>query len=178
MQAARKHDVNDAYELYRVQEAARQRAENEKRLQEKKLMDKHAKRIGRTLKLITFFAFVFATLAVMILRYAALYEVQYKVNDISKEIAQTKMEIEEVKSNLDSTISLDNVERVAISELGMQYPKPEQIVYIDGNWHYALKESKVATQTAMTNPKTHDNAILSVYDYILKFASGDTNQKK
>lgn len=178
MQAARKHSVNEAYELYRVQEAARQRAENEKRLKEKKLMDMHAKRIGRTLKTISFFAFIFATLAVMILRYAALYEVQYKVNDISKEIAQTKMEIEEVKSNLDSTISLDNVERVAVSELGMQYPKPEQIVYIDGNWHYALKSAKVSPQAvAATNP-SNDNMILSVYDYILKFASGDTNQKK
>lgn len=178
MQAARKHDVNEAYELYRVQEAARQRAENEKRLKEKKLMDLHAKRISRTLKTISFFAFIFVTLAVMILRYAALYEVQYKVNDIAKEIAQTKMEIEEVKSNLDSTISLDNVERVAVSELGMQYPKPEQIVYIDGNWHYGVNTVNASNQmVAAANPNT-DNKILSVYDYILKFASGDTNQKK
>lgn len=174
MQTARRQDHNHAYELYRIEQAAMARQEAEKKAREKMLRDKETKRITQTIKTYGFFLFVFAMLAVTILRYAALYEVQYKVNDLSKEIDQTNMEIEEVRAKLDNTISLDNVERVAMSELGMQYPKPEQIVYIDGTWHYNLNKQAKSNQTASATNPAHDNLIQSVYDYIMAFAAGDT----
>lgn len=175
---ARKLNANDAYEAYRAEQEAIKRAEEFKRTQERKLMDQHAKKIGQFLKTLTLCGFIFAALAVMIVKYAALYEAQYQVNELKSEIAQTTMDIEEVKSTLDSTISLDNVERVAMSELGMQYPTPEQIIYIKGNWHYQLTPRTATSQKLAAAQSKKENLGGYVYDYILKFAFGGNSTQK
>ncbi len=175
---ARKLSANEAYEMYRIEQEALRRAEEKKRTEERKLMDQHAKKIGQFLRTLTLCGFVFATLAVMIVKYAALYEAQYQVNQLKSDIAQTKMDIEEVKSTLDSTVSLDNVERVAMSELGMQYPAPEQIIYIKGNWHYQLAPKEATGQSVAKTQDKKENLGGYVYDYILKYAFGADGANK
>ena len=179
MQSAKKIVSGETYEHYRYREELLRREEEKRRQAEKKLVEKQTKRIGRFLKGLVLCGFVFTALAGMIFKYAALYEAQYDVNNLKSEIAQEKMIIEEVKSTLDSTVSLDNVERVAMTELNMQYPKPEQIVYIKGNWHYSLNPVTTAVGTKVAEkPENQENLGGAVYDYILKLAFGGNNATK
>lgn len=177
MQAARRSISSESYESFRYREELLRREEEKRRTAEKKLIEKQAKRIGRFLKGLVLCGFVFTILAAMIFKYAALYEVQYNVNNLKSEIDQTKMDIEEINSTLDSTVSLDNVERVAMTELGMQYPQAEQIVYIKGNWHYALDKQSVPAATAVAK-KPKENLGGTVYEYILDVAFGGKNTPK
>ncbi len=55
-------------------------------------------------------------------------------------LKELNLQKEDLRVQLDSTIVLDNVEKVAVNELGMQYPQPEQIVYINSNWNYTLDD--------------------------------------
>jgi cell division protein FtsL len=177
MQAARKLESFESYESYRYREALQKREENVKRNEEKKLRDHQVKKVTRFLKTLSLCAFIFGSLAVMVYNYAALYEQQYVINGLQTDINQMTMDIEEVKSTLDSTISLDNVERVAMSELNMQYPQPEQIVYIKSNWNYALDKPSQNKYLGKKEDKS-ENLSGHVYDYILKFAFGEKVETK
>lgn len=178
MQAAKKNISVESYEHYRYREELLRREEEKRRQTEKRLVEKQAKHVGRFLKGLVLCGFVFTALAGMIFKYAALYEAQYDVNNLKTEIAQEKMTIEEIKSTLDSTVSLDNVERVAVTELNMQYPKPEQIVYIKGNWHYNLTPVANKNSNHSETPVVKENLGGAVYDYILKVAFGGNNEPK
>lgn len=178
MQAARKLDVYESYESYRYREMLQKREEEARRNEEKKLRDHQVKKVTRFLKTLSLCAFIFGALAVMVYSYAALYEQQYVVNGLKSDINQMTMDIEELKSTLDSTISLDNVERVAMTELNMQYPKPEQIVYIKSNWHYALDKPSQNKYLGKKDANNSENLSGHVYDYILKFAFGEKTTPK
>lgn len=178
MQTARKLESFESYESYRYYEAIQKREEEAKRNAEKKMRDYQAKKVTRFLRTLLFCSFVFASLAAMIYQYSALYEQQYVVNGLKSDISQMTMDIEEVKSTLDSTVSLDNVERVAMTELNMQYPKPEQIVYIKSNWHYALDKPSQNKYLGKEENTKSENLSGHVYDYIVKFAFGDKTNPK
>ena len=173
MQAARQLESYESYESYRYRLMTEQVEENKKRNAEKKMKDLSAKRIVRFIKGVSFCSFVFLSLAVMIYQYSTLYEQKYVVNGLNSEIKQMTMDIEEVKSSLDTTISLDNVERVAMTELNMQYPQPEQIVYLQSNWHYALDKDTRTKYLSKEDAKKNENLSGQVYDYIINFAFGD-----
>lgn len=175
MQAARQLESYESYESYRYRLLTQQMEEEKKRHAEKKMKDQSAKRIVHFIKGISFCSFVFLSLAAMIFQYSSLYEQQYVVNGLQNDIKQMNMDIEEVKSSLDTTISLDNVERVAMTELNMQYPKPEQIVYLQSNWHYALDKNSGSKYLSKEDAKKNENLSGQVYDYIMNFAFGSTN---
>lgn len=177
MQAARHLESYESYESYRYRLMTHQMEEEKKRNMEKKMKDQSAKRIVHFIKGISFCAFVFLSFAVMIFQYSSLYEQQYAVNGLENDIKQMTMDIEEVKSSLDTTISLDNVERVAMTELNMQYPQPEQIVYLQSNWHYALDKDSRSKYLSKEDTKTNENLSGQVYDYIMNFAFGDGKEK-
>jgi len=84
--------------------------------------------------------FVFAALSLIVYNYARINEVRYNIYSIKTEINQLNIEIEELNSKLDGTITLDNIEKIAIEDLGMQYPQPEQILYINSQWNYKLDD--------------------------------------
>ncbi len=178
MQAARKLEAFESYESYQYRATLEKKNEEMQRKVEKMFSEKQAKKIARFLKMLMLCAFVFASLAVMIFNYATLYEKQYAVNGLKSEIEQTKMDVEEIKSTLDSTVSLDNVERVAVTELNMQYPKPEQIIYIKSNWHYALDKPIQNKYLSKEEKSKNENLSGHVYDYILKFAFGEKTNLK
>jgi cell division protein FtsL len=99
---------------------------------------KQRHRFAVTLRIIAFSALLFAMLSVVVIRYADVYEAKYHIHAMTSEIKQIHQEIEEINASMDSTVSLENVERVAVQELKMQYPQPEQIVYLTSNWKYSL----------------------------------------
>ena len=87
------------------------------------------------------------------------------------------MDIDEIKANLDSTVSIDSVERVAIQELSMQYPKPEQIVYIKSNWHYALDKTDEIKYGEKVKKGMKTSQSASLYEYFMKIAQQPSSSK-
>jgi cell division protein FtsL len=90
------------------------------------------------MKIIAFSALLFMALSYIVIRYANVYQAKYDINAMQKEARQIEQEIEEIRAAMDSTVSLENIERVAVQELKMQYPQPEQLVYLTSNWKYTL----------------------------------------
>lgn len=99
---------------------------------------KQHRHLKTSLRIIALSAMLFIALSFLVIRFADVYEAKYQIHSMQKEIKQMNQEIEEIKASLDSTISLENIERVAIQELKMQYPQTEQVVYLTSNWNYAL----------------------------------------
>ncbi len=81
---------------------------------------------------------VFSVLSLIVFRYAMISEVKYNIYGLKNEINELNITIEELNTQLNSGIVLDNIEAQAIRELGMQYPKDEQIVYLNSHWNYSL----------------------------------------
>ncbi len=103
------------------------------------------KRLASVSKTIFAALLMFASLALVVVMYANVYELKYHNYEYQKEIEEYKIEIEDLKSQLDSVVVLENVEKVAIEELNMQYPKQEQIIYINSNWNYKLDQEEEET---------------------------------
>lgn len=112
------------------------------KFQIKKEKESWVKRLASVSKTIFAALLMFASLALVVVIYANVYELKYNNYEYQKEIEQYKIEIEDLKSQLDSVVVLENIEKVAIEELNMQYPKQEQIIYINSNWNYKLDEVK------------------------------------
>lgn len=71
------------------------------------------------------------------------YSISQKKNELNilvEEYNQKVLEKEELRSEIDNYLNLEMVEEKAIKELGLQYPQPEQIVYIKNEWQYSLNE--------------------------------------
>lgn len=153
--------------------------EEERRMKERyqKLQEARTKKTAQFIKTVVLFGAIFICLAFVVFRQAQVYQAQYEVAELEKDIKQTTMDIDEIKANLDSTISLDNVERVAMQELSMQYPKPEQIVYIKSNWHYAL--DKTGGMTYGENVKKGKSAAKesNLFGYFMKLAQQPSSSK-
>lgn len=67
-----------------------------------------------------------------------LYKAQYEVNTYKKDIDNINIQIADYKVQLEGASTLKNIESIAIQNLGMQYPKKNQVVRINSNWNYAL----------------------------------------
>jgi|GEM_PF-1712616 len=83
---------------------------------------------------------VFGMLSLVVYRYAMINEVKYNIYSLENEINALNIQIEELNTKLDGSIVLETIERQAIDELGMQYPQPEQIVYLNSHWNYSLDD--------------------------------------
>lgn len=140
MLPARKISTYEPYEEYQ------RKQHQEKMKKASELLEKKQRRYRRKRRmrfLAQSFAgciLIFGLLSFLVMRYATIFEINYDINGLEREIAELKLQKEDLRVRRDSTIVLDNVERVALSDLGMQYPKPEQIVYITSNWNYKLDE--------------------------------------
>jgi len=140
MLPARKLSTYNTYEEYHRQQ------HQDKMKKASDLLDKKQRRYQRKRRmqfLIQSFAgclLVFGLLSFLVMRYAMIFEINYNINGLEREIKEFNLQKEDLRVQLDSTVVLDNVERVAMTELGMQYPQPEQIVYINSNWNYTLDD--------------------------------------
>ena len=138
MSAARTMTDFQNYDDYRAYILKKNVEDAANRHEEKVSRKKQRRRLSISLRIIAFSALLFIMLSVIVIRYADVYEAKYDIHAMQSEIKQINQEIEEISASMDSTVSLENVERVAVQELKMQYPQPEQIVYLTSNWKYSL----------------------------------------
>jgi cell division protein FtsL len=81
---------------------------------------------------------VFGSMAYLLIRYAEINEIKYRNFELKQDIEELDIQVEELKLQIESAMSLENIEDYAVEKLGMQYPKPEQIVYLSTGSEYAL----------------------------------------
>lgn len=137
----------------------------EKQFKIKKGKESWLKKLASVSKTITAALLMFGSLALVVVIYANVYELKYNNYEYQQEIDEYKIEIEDLKSQLDSVVVLENIEKVAMEELNMQYPKQEQIIYINSSWHYQLDDVKaeeiiVPEETSKISQGTKNIAIL------------------
>jgi cell division protein FtsL len=83
------------------------------------------------LLILTVFTGVLCVGLILSTAYAA--SVKYHINTLIKENAVIQGEIENLNVKIESASNIQIVETRAVTELGMVYPNPDQLVFIDGN---------------------------------------------
>lgn len=83
---------------------------------------------------------IFSMVFTLINRNSYISNKQNELNILVEEHNQKVLEKEELRSEIDNYLNLETVEEVALKDLGLQYPTPEQIVYITNEWQYSLNE--------------------------------------
>ncbi|SHI62206.1 hypothetical protein [Lutispora thermophila] len=73
---------------------------------------------------------VFSMSIIMISRYAYIAEINFNISKLEKEYKEILKQNQAMTVSLMSTINLQTLEEVALGELNMQYPGPDQIVYV------------------------------------------------
>lgn len=68
-------------------------------------------------------------------------EAKYDIFNLKAEIKTLNAQIEEMSANIENQTELKNIEKIAVETLNMQYPTPEQMVYIDSSYNFALELS-------------------------------------
>lgn len=75
--------------------------------------------------------FVFGVCLFLISRYAYIAEINFSNKQIDKEIKRVQTENTDLNVQLMKSVNLDNLEKVAVDKLGMQYPDPmNQVIYV------------------------------------------------
>lgn len=113
---------------------------------------------------------IFGMLSLVVYRFAMINEVKYNIYSLQKEINALNIQIEELNTQLDGSIVLENIERQAIEELGMQYPKSEQIVYLNAHWNYRLDgdETIVIANNSVEEPLIDAHTVNTVKSFAVK----------
>ncbi len=140
MLPARKISKYDTYEEYHKHQHQEKMKKASELLEKKQKRYQRKRRVQFLVQSFVGCLLVFGMLSFLVMRYALIFEINYTINGLDKEINEFTLQKEDLRLQLDSTVVLDNVEKVAMNELGMQYPQPEQIVYINSNWNYTLDE--------------------------------------
>jgi len=83
-------------------------------------------------RLLVFTAFIGALCIGLILTTAYAASVKYHINTMIKENAELQGEIENLNVKIESASNIQIVEAKA-TRLGLVYPTPEQLIYIDGS---------------------------------------------
>ncbi|OPL07990.1 MAG: hypothetical protein AVO33_02640 [delta proteobacterium ML8_F1] len=91
---------------------------------------------------VLFILVIFGAMAMLLYRYAEINEIKYSNFELKKEIQSLNVAVEELKYQLDSASNLKTIEHYATTQLGMQYPQPHQVVYIESGTKYALDIEK------------------------------------
>ncbi|MBN2261030.1 MAG: cell division protein FtsL [Clostridiales bacterium] len=86
---------------------------------------------------------VFGSMAYLLIRYAEINEIKYNNFALKQEIESLSIQVEELKLQIESSMSLDNIEEYAINKLEMQYPQDYQTIYIGSQTNYALNIENV-----------------------------------
>jgi cell division protein FtsL len=99
--------------------------------QEKKLPKKNLKKKPKHRVHILNIVFVFAVSIFLISRYAYIAEINFTNKQLDKQIKQAHTENTDLNVQLMKSVNLENLEKVAVEKLQMQYPDVmNQIVYI------------------------------------------------
>ncbi len=99
----------------------------------------------------------------LLIGYSHIAEAKYKVTLLQKEIKELEVSIENLRVEVDSVQRLDLIEEKAINELGMQYPKKEQMVFLEDTREVAISKS-----IEDNSPDAQKNLIVEVKEKIQK----------
>lgn len=72
-----------------------------------------------------------STFIFVLLRYTEITEARYDVLRLKKEIKELETHLQDVNAKYDSLTRSDIIEKAALEKVGMQYPKYEQMVFLD-----------------------------------------------
>lgn len=99
--------------------------------QEKQLPKKNRKKKSKHRVHIMNIAFVFAVSIFLISRYAYIAEINFNNKQLDKQIKQAQTENTDLNVQYMKSVNLENLEKIAIDKLGMQYADVlNQIVYV------------------------------------------------
>ena len=97
--------------------------------------NKHKKRQGRKIKKIIFrfglFLVCFLIIIINICGYSVVGNLKYDIYYLKKELREEEIRLDELKANVDTSTSIREIEKRAKEELNMDYPKKNQIRYIE-----------------------------------------------
>lgn len=117
---------NRAYDYSRHEYLEQLQKPEEKKLPKKNLKKKPKHRVN-----IMNIIFVFAVSIFLISRYAYIAEINFSNKQIDKEIKQVQTENTDLNVQLMKSVNLENLEKVAVEKLNMQYPDiMNQIIYV------------------------------------------------
>ncbi|AKL95632.1 cell division protein FtsL [Clostridium aceticum] len=106
--------------------------ENHQQYEEKKVKKKKVKRSYRFEKIVLGIGVITVlSLSLMLLtRFAAVTEVRHRVNHLNKQLEQLETQKEHLRIEVERVSKSRWIEKEAIERLSMQYPLPEQVLYI------------------------------------------------
>jgi cell division protein FtsL len=117
---------NRAYDYSRHEYLEQSPKQQEKILPKKNLKKKPKHRVH-----IMSIVFVFAVSIFLISRYAYIAEINFNNKQLDKQIKQIQTENTDLNVQLMKSVNLENLEKVAVEKLHMQYPDiMNQIVYV------------------------------------------------
>ena len=115
----------------RAYDYSRHDYEEQLKQEEKKLPKKNLKKKPKHSINIMNIIFVFAVSIFLISRYAYIAEINYTNKQMDKEIKVVQTENTDLNVQLMKSVNLENLEKVAVDKLGMQYADPmNQIIYV------------------------------------------------
>ena len=117
---------NRAYDYSRHEYLEQMPKQEEKKLPKKNLKRKPKNRVN-----IMNIIFVFGVSLFLISRYAYIAEINFSNKQMDKEIKIVQTENTDLNVQLMKSVNLDNLEKVAVEKLNMQYPDiMNQIIYV------------------------------------------------
>ncbi|WRS27631.1 FtsL-like putative cell division protein [Oscillospiraceae bacterium MB08-C2-2] len=121
-----------------------------------------------SIKAVASFAIVVTLLSLIIYNQATLHEMTGEINQINQQLTELKSDNVKLTSDLESIVSLRNVETRAHEELGLQRMDKYQTEYINlfGEDKVVLPEGAEQAGTAQKVKDTVNDAINGIKEYI------------
>lgn len=138
-----------------------------KKLEQQKKKRAKLKRRYTAFKVVTYSAFSLMTVGVIIfllMRYSYINELKHEIRLIETSISALEDQYQIEKVGLEEVTKTSIVESRAISELNMNYPKPDQRVYL--NVAYDIR-ANMPTETISSNKKDKDSVIQNLLKKLL-----------
>ncbi len=102
---------------------------------------------------------IFSISILVIARYAYIAEINFNINAMEKELKEVQKENSLLNVKLAQAINLQSLERIALEELDMQYPEPEQIVYV--SVAESIKENAAIDKTYLSKKDVLENKYIA-----------------
>lgn len=151
------------YDNYNVQEYYKTEDKNKTKKTNKKKRNRSSLYIKISLMICV--VFISASLIFILSRYTAVSEAKYNINALNKEADELRVELQDLKAELESLTRSDIIEKKAIERLSMQYPKYEQMVFLTSVDKYTLDSPNSEDNIALEKQNQDKN----VYEYIKSF---------
>lgn len=102
-----------------------------KKNKKNKYKSKYKFKIKKIIFASTFVVLVLLVILGNIYGYAVISELKYDIHYLKKELRQVEISRDELKTEVDTNTSIQEIEKKAKEQLNMDYPKKDQIKYID-----------------------------------------------